>query len=165
MWKRGGPFGLLLVIVIALTSNCTGSEVRRYELTGQVVAVTPPRSEITIAHDAIPGYMPAMTMSFRVKGVASLGEIKPGDLVRAGLVITREDGFIERLQTTGHRDVSSATFVPAADHVDYLLEGDRVPDLGLVVVFVRFQRAHAKQRPRKHRRHTNSEHSAGDERP
>jgi protein SCO1/2 len=132
MWEMKRALDLQLLLLAVAISSCTGSQVRHYELTGQVLAIDPARSELTIAHEAIPGYMQAMTMPFRVKEPSSLGRLKPGNLVRARLVVTPDDGFLDRLETTGYRDVRPGGVVPATARDEYILEGDRVPDVDFI---------------------------------
>jgi Cu/Ag efflux protein CusF len=45
---------------------------REYELQGQILAVRPERSEVVIKHGDIKGFMPGMTMPFKVKDPAPL---------------------------------------------------------------------------------------------
>ena len=107
---------------------------KRYGLTGQVVAVRPEIGEIRIAHDAVPGYMDAMTMSFAVKDRASLTGRQRGDLVRATLVVTETDAWLEDLRKTGFAEVvepPEEASGPAPAFV--LLEpGQPMPDVPLV---------------------------------
>ena len=60
---------LLLALASAACSGDDGAiDARRFQLAGVVVGreATPPR--IVVAHDAINGLMPAMTMAFEVTG-------------------------------------------------------------------------------------------------
>lgn len=63
---------------------------KRFPITGSVVKADPERLTLLVDHDAIPGYMPAMTMEFS----ATLGDVlnaKEGGRIRAEMV-QREDG-------------------------------------------------------------------------
>jgi len=82
-----------------LGSNCgprRNPNEKRYDLKGKVVAVNKSDHTATIAHEDIKGYMPAMTMPFKIKNDADLemlkaGEPKPGtDVPDFGLV--NQDG-------------------------------------------------------------------------
>lgn len=53
---------------------------------GTVVEVRPP-DRVVIAHDAIPGFMDAMTMPFAVQAPATLEGVRPGDEVTGDLVV------------------------------------------------------------------------------
>jgi protein SCO1/2 len=61
-------------------------------------------SRLTIAHGAVTGLMPAMTMPFRVANLAPA--VQPGDKVRGTLVVTSDDGWIEGLTVTKKSDGS-----------------------------------------------------------
>ena len=64
---------------------------KRYPITGEIVKVDAARSTLLVAHSEIKGYMPAMTMEFKVtKG--DLAIARPGRHIRAELV-DRSDGF------------------------------------------------------------------------
>ena len=75
----------LLALILCLSASCRRSNERRYELTGKIVAVEPDKHQITVSHEEIKGYMPGMTMPFRVRDRALLAERTPGELIRATL--------------------------------------------------------------------------------
>jgi protein SCO1/2 len=77
---------------------------RRYTIAGTVVERDEIHSRLTIAHDAVSGLMPAMTMPFRVANLAPA--VQPGDQVRGTLVVTSDDGWIEGLTVTKKSDGS-----------------------------------------------------------
>jgi protein SCO1/2 len=60
---------VLGALLIALPGCSRG---REYELRGQVLVVDTARKELTIAHGDIPGFMPGMTMPFKVRSNALL---------------------------------------------------------------------------------------------
>ena len=55
---------------------------KTYEVDGLVVSLDPAKSAFTISHRPIPGFMPAMTMPFRVSRAADLAGLQPGNRVR-----------------------------------------------------------------------------------
>jgi Cu/Ag efflux protein CusF len=61
-----------------------------YHAAGQVLHVDPGQGRVTIAHQDIPNFMPAMTMTFRVKDPRLLDEIKPGDEVDFELEVSAQ---------------------------------------------------------------------------
>jgi protein SCO1 len=82
---------LISLILITITISCRSQRteapvVRRYELKGRVESLDFNRKRVTVAHEAIKGYMEAMTMSFAVKDENVLRELKSGDQVQAMLV-------------------------------------------------------------------------------
>jgi protein SCO1/2 len=57
-----------------------------HEVRGQVVSVDLKGGQATIAHEDIPGLMPAMTMPFRFEDPAELAKLAPGDRIEADYV-------------------------------------------------------------------------------
>jgi len=98
---------LAAVLLLALFFAAPGCRSRapasgaqqRYPLEGTVVAVDLAKRTITIAHQDIAGFMPAMTMPFVVleRDQARLSAIGPGDLVRATLVSSDSRIWLEDL--------------------------------------------------------------------
>jgi len=126
---RATPFALLLAL---LTSACARQPApRQFELTGQVLAVREDASEITVRHDAIKGFMPAMTMPFRVKDKGLLRGRLPGDLVTATLLVTDEEAWLSRIEKTGWAPFPDRAG-PTAPALELLKPGDAVPDETLV---------------------------------
>src|ERR1700687_14837 len=68
---------------------------KRYDLKGKVVAVNKSERTATIAHEDIVGYMPAMTMPFKIKNEADLEMVKAGDQVTGTLVVDDLSSWVE----------------------------------------------------------------------
>jgi protein SCO1/2 len=75
---------------------------KRYNLLGEVLGTNPATSEITVKHGDIVGFMPAMTMSFKVKNPAVVQELQPGDKIAAELVVASKgnDYWLENVRIT-----------------------------------------------------------------
>ena len=101
-----------------------------YELRGQVLAVDIGRQEVTIKHDDIPGFMPGMTMPFKVRSAALLSGRTPGELVRATLVVDDSHAHLKTIESTGHAPLTDRP--PDRPRVDLLNPGDVVPDASFV---------------------------------
>lgn len=71
-----------LALVVLLAIACGVESTETYEATGVVRSVDPGGNQIEIAHDEIPGFMPAMTMSFDVASPEILSAVEPGMKVR-----------------------------------------------------------------------------------
>ena len=119
---------LLLLSAIAACRQA-GPPERQYTLVGQVVAVAPERSEITIKHEDIKGFMPGMTMPFKVRDASLLQGRVRGDLVRATLVVEESEAHLRTLERTGSAPIADP---PPAPRETPLETGDLVPDAGFV---------------------------------
>ena len=64
---------------------------RSYSAHGVIQSIAPDRSSLTIAHDAIPGFMPAMTMSFETRSAQQLAGLGDKDPVVFSFTVT-DDG-------------------------------------------------------------------------
>lgn len=114
-----------LLGILLLACACS-SEKRSYPLAGQVVAVNAERQELTIKHDDIRGFMPAMTMPFKVRSAGEFGRWKPGDVIRATLVIEETTGYLEELIKTGEAPLPEAGEETLATRM--IEPGTAVPD-------------------------------------
>ena len=47
-------------------------------------------SEVTLNHEAIPGFMDAMTMPYKLKDPGILGELHPGDVITADVLVSQD---------------------------------------------------------------------------
>jgi protein SCO1/2 len=94
-----GSVSTLIVLGTIAVAACSGD--RRYPLTGQVVAVDAERQELTVKHEDIRGFMPGMTMPFKVKDAEQLTASRPGDLITATLVVEESAGYLEDIHKTG----------------------------------------------------------------
>ncbi len=113
---------LLLSTLLAIAACARGQE---YELRGQVLAVDRDRQQITVKHEDIQGFMPAMTMPFRVGDREQLSARVPGELIRATLVVATGRAYLKDIERTGQAPLTETTAVKAFD----LLEpGQPVPD-------------------------------------
>src|SRR3970282_924301 len=76
-----------LLASLAVLGGCKAEPDRTYPLRGQVLAIDQPRPDgrpqITVKHEDIPNFMPAMTMPYTVKEPAD--QVQAGDLVTATL--------------------------------------------------------------------------------
>ncbi|MFO1512164.1 MAG: copper-binding protein [Verrucomicrobiota bacterium] len=100
---------------------------------GLVREIAPDRHKAIIRHEAIPNYMPAMTMEFNVRDTNELSGIGAGDTISFQLTATDDTHWIDHV-----RKVASATnSTPAAKvritpaQIAELKPGDRLPDYEL----------------------------------
>ncbi len=117
---------------VVLVAGCRRADPpKQYALTGQILAVYDDRQELAIRHDDIPGYMPAMTMSFPVAAQTLMIGRTPGELVKATLEV---DGLTGTLVAIGH--VGTAPLPDTTNAIamagGILDVGDALPDAALV---------------------------------
>ena len=123
------PALLLLCLVIAGCSP-RPEPARQYELRGQVITIgkSPYNgdTELTVKHEDIPGYMPAMTMAYFAKPGTPPNVAAPGDLFTATLFVQGGLMYVENIRVTG-----KAPLPPDAKPVkimDVMEPGAEVPD-------------------------------------
>jgi protein SCO1/2 len=126
-------FAVTLLAVALLVGGCSRAETRRFELSGQVVAIDADRLEVTIKHGEIPGYMAAMTMPFKVKDASALQPLAARDLVSATLVVEEDTAYLENLRKTGVAEAPAAGSPPSASSgFELLAVGEEIPDVAFV---------------------------------
>ena len=120
----------LCLLLIGCQNEATPSpNAKRFDLSGKVVSVEPGKHIITVAHEEIKDYMPAMTMPFTVRGSDWVfGVVKPGNRIAAAYVVDGTDSWLEEVVITqeGSVDGNSASGTPEPK------PGDEVPNYRLV---------------------------------
>jgi protein SCO1/2 len=128
MWSLGRISWFLLVFVAACGR---GPEPKQYELRGQVLGLKPESQEVLIKHEDITGFMPGMTMPFKVADEQLLAGIQPGDLVTATLVVAETDARLSAITKTGHTPLEAPP-ASASSGFELLKDGETVPDQLLI---------------------------------
>jgi protein SCO1/2 len=112
------------------TQGSATSSFKVYKLRGKVVSTNPATGEVTVNHEAIPGFMEAMTMPYKLKDPSILSELHPGDTITADVLVSQNpdaDILLDHVVVIaqGKPDYKPAVFyhVPAP--------GDAVPDFKL----------------------------------
>jgi protein SCO1/2 len=119
------------LLVVLLAAGCAPRpEARQYELQGQILGIEPQRNEVLIKHADIKGFMPGMTMAFKVKDAALLSDKKAGDLITATLVVGDIESHLSTLTRTGHAALDTPPVISDAPRV--LDKGETVADALLV---------------------------------
>jgi protein SCO1/2 len=112
---------------------------KRYVLKGEIVTVKPAEQVLVIHHDAIPDYMPSMTMEFKV-GPGDLAIARPGQRIRGEMHVEGGDVFLEKIwpdDTLTVAQLDAATNALAQDTAmrgkeAYREVGETAPDFTLV---------------------------------
>lgn len=128
---------LLLVALGGCHSNQTASPTgdvtptyKVYHLRGKVVSTNSTTGEVTLDHEAIPGFMEAMTMPYKLKDPSILSELHPGDVITADVLVSQgadADVLLDHIVVVAQ---GKADYRPAVlYHVP--APGDAVPDFAL----------------------------------
>jgi protein SCO1 len=102
---------LAVVMVAGCVVSCRQTAPRTFAVRGVVHELKAQEKRAVIAHEKIPGYMEAMTMSFDVKDTNELAGVRAGDEISFRLLVTDDDSWIDGLTRTGRTkavDVVSA---------------------------------------------------------
>ncbi len=106
----------------------SGSE-KRLELRGKIVSVDKDNQQITVDHEEVKDFMPAMTMPFTLKDEWAFEKLGPGDQIAAALIVDGPRAWLEDIVITKAPSDSSAGSSGAAASAKV---GDEVPDFRLV---------------------------------
>lgn len=124
---RKAPGWLVAIAVLAL-SACKPAT-KEFKLQGgQVIQTDSSKKTVVVRHNDIPGFMPGMTMPYKVKDAGLLDGLQSGDVIDANVQVLRDgsDFWLEAIRITDR----------ASQHVDaaarMLKPGDKVPALELV---------------------------------
>lgn len=120
---------ILALIVIAGTAcrRHSAANEKRFDLTGKVLVVEVDKHLVTVAHEEIRGFMPAMTMPFMLPDESTLQFLATGDEINATLVVDGAQSWLENVTITRQSSDPSAT-----TGVTEAKEGDEVPDYRLL---------------------------------
>jgi len=140
-WIVLRPILCSLLLAFFVLSGChSGSNVdasapgnavsKIYKLRGKVVATNAIKDEVTLDHEAIPGFMDAMTMPYKLKDANILSELHPGDVLTADVVVSPDpnaDVLLDHIVVVAQ---GKPDYRPAVSyHVP--ARGDGVPDFKL----------------------------------
>jgi protein SCO1 len=99
-----------------------------FPLRGEVVGLDTARRVVTIAHEAIPNYMNAMVMPFKIKDPALLRGIAIGDSVGATLAVSRTESWLETLHLLRKGENVEAASPEEIEFKHLYKEGEKLPD-------------------------------------
>lgn len=125
-----------VLLALALAAGCSRPpapvEAQRYPIRGQLLGVQLDTGQVVLKHEAVTGYMDAMTMPFTVADRAQIRDRRPGDLVAATLVIEPTRSFLDAVVLTGTAPLPPGIGgPPVAEGIHVLAPGDPVPALAL----------------------------------
>jgi protein SCO1/2 len=101
-----------------------------HPISGKVMGLDAAQHKVTLSHEAIPNFMDAMTMEFKVKEAWPFGVMAAGDALRGTLIVDGARSWIEGVTVTKASGTTAATaprgsWVPADP-------GTPLPDVALI---------------------------------
>jgi protein SCO1/2 len=129
----------VILLCTAFSLACgkhSGQGLKRYPFTGRIVLIDKANQSAIIDGDAIPGFMDAMAMDYKIKLAADVNQIAAGDFISAEVVVAQgkdkdsvPDYWLENVKVTGHAKApgNKVDAKPSAElHVP--TAGEEVPD-------------------------------------
>jgi protein SCO1/2 len=102
--------------------------VKQYAVKGIIVSSDPTHGEVTIDSEAIPGFMEAMTMPYKVKDANVLQDLHPGDHMTGVLLVGDDRTVLDQIVITAQ---AKPDYKPQKQyHVPS--PGDKVPDFRMI---------------------------------
>jgi protein SCO1/2 len=114
------------------TSAARAGDLKKFPIRGRIVNVDAAKGSVLLDHEAVPGFMEAMTMSYKLHDPTIIGELHPNDRIAATLLVHQTaDGFedpeLDEIVITGQ---AKPDYKPAVQyHVPNA--GDAVPNFAL----------------------------------
>ena len=111
---KSGPWlgcSYIFILVMAGLFGCArpAEPERTYPVRGQILSIGEARPdgrrELSVKHEDIPGFMPAMSMAYFVKTPSMLDGLTPGNLFAATLVVRGGEIYLDAVKKTGHADL------------------------------------------------------------
>jgi protein SCO1 len=97
------PLTLALTVTLVLSAcgpskKASDSSSKRYSVKGKVVSVDKQSHMVNVDAEAIPGFMEAMTMPYKVKPESLLDQLSPGDSISANLIVHADEYWLENVK-------------------------------------------------------------------
>jgi protein SCO1 len=112
------------------SNSQSNSGVTVYHLRGKVVSADAAHGIVVLDHEAIPGFMEAMTMPYQLKDPSVISDLHPGDVITADVLVSKsaeQTVVLDHIVVVGQ---AKADYKPAVFyHVP--APGDTVPDFSL----------------------------------
>lgn len=104
---------------------------KTFPVKGKVISTD--ATHVTLDHEAVPGFMDAMTMAYKLKDPSIVGELHPGDRVSARIVVQQDDAGFRSPELDNVVIIAQARpdYKPNAQY-NVPKPGDKVPDFKLI---------------------------------
>lgn len=127
----GGASSATATDAPAPAKTTASAAAKRYMVVGQILVVSPDTQTISIMHQDIVGYMPAMTMTFPVATAALMKDRVPGETIAAVLEVSPAEGKITEITHTGNAPLPDRSNVVSLA-AGVLEPGQEAPDSALI---------------------------------
>jgi protein SCO1/2 len=117
----------------ASASGAAVGELKTFPIRGKIVSVDAAHGSVDLDHEAVPGFMEAMTMTYKLKDASVASELHPGDRITATLLVRQtpdgyDDAMLDQIVITAQARPDYKP--PVSYHVPSA--GDAVPDFKLI---------------------------------
>jgi len=129
-----GAFAPLLFLSL-FASGCSKSretEIVTFPLRGEVVRIDSAKLTVTVSHQAIPNYMNAMTMPFRVHDAGLLRGLAVGDSIQATLAVSHTESWLEGISAAGKGEARPTLTADQIITARVFRTGEMFPNLALI---------------------------------
>ena len=113
------------LLTFTFLPSCRKPPQHRYALTGEVLGIDRSAHQLIVHNDDIPNFMQAMTMPYQVKDLSVLDRVQVGQQIKATLVVTDAESWLEGVEVTGQ---APDTTTQPRNRSQIPTEGDVVPD-------------------------------------
>lgn len=90
--------GITLFLLGCSNQKVTSTAVRRYPIEGDIVRMNPSEQTATIKHQAVKGWMGAMTMDYQIPSKTDYGKLHPGDHIKGTVFVQGEEFWVGDIQ-------------------------------------------------------------------
>jgi protein SCO1/2 len=124
MYYRARMLSAVLAIsAVSLVCGCrqqksknqvaTASAAKAYSLRGKVVSVDTAAGVVIVDHEAIPRFMDAMTMPYKLKDMTVAAKLHPGDRITAKVLVGQDedDALLDEVVVTAQPNPANNSIV------------------------------------------------------
>ena len=125
----------LICFLLALAPGCSknaGTDIVTFPLRGEVVRIDSAQLRVTVSHQAIPNYMNAMTMPFKVHEAGLLRGLSVGDSIQATLAVSHTESWLEQIAVVGKGEIPPTLTPDQILTAKVFRTGEPFPDESLI---------------------------------
>lgn len=129
-------FALALASTVAgcksdISTNAKKYQEKTFSVKGRIISTD--ATHVTLDHEAVPGFMEAMTMPYKLKDPSIVSELHPGDRISARIVVQQDDAGFRSPELDNIVVIAQARpdYKPAVQY-NVPKPGDAVPNFKLI---------------------------------